>query len=172
METIRQKTFFRQWVLKEVAKEKQITETAIRYRISLTSIYRWRQRYDGTVESLYERSHRFHSHPSQHTLDELRLIKPVWSHNKGLGLVCLHIVQEDRHGYTRSVSSLGRAMKKLGIGRKRHRRSSVCFSDRLFSKSIGAPDGLYFIHFCDLYSVSIGNKCMVANTCIYKTILY
>ena len=122
METIRQKAYFRQRVLKEVAKGKQVTEAAIKYRISRTSIYRWRQRYDGTVESLYERSHRPHNHSSQHTLDELRLIKRVWSHNKGLGLVCLHIVLEDRHGYTRSVSSLDRVMKKLGIGKKRQRK--------------------------------------------------
>jgi transposase len=122
METIRQKAFFRQRVLKEVAKGKQVTAAAIKYRISRTSIYRWQKRYDGTVESLYERSHRPQSHPNQHTIEELRLIKRVWSHNKGLGLVCLHIVLEDRHGYTRSVSSLDRAMKKLGIGRKGQRK--------------------------------------------------
>ena len=62
METIRQKAFFRQRVLKEAEKGKQVTKAAIKYRISRTSIYRWRQRYDGTVESLYERSHRPHSH--------------------------------------------------------------------------------------------------------------
>jgi len=122
METIRQKAFFRQRVLKEVAKGKQVTETAIKYRISRTSIYRWQKRYDGTVESLYEGSRRPLSHPSQHTLEELKLIKRVWSHNKGLGLVCLHMILEDRHGYTRSVSSLNRAMKKLGIGRKKQQK--------------------------------------------------
>ena len=122
METIRQKAFFRQRVLKEVAKGKQVTEAAIKYRISRTSIYRWQKRYDGTVESLYEKSHRPQSHPSQHTLEELKLIRRVWSHNKGLGLVCLHMILGDRHGYTRSVSSLDRAMKKLGIGRKKQRK--------------------------------------------------
>ena len=122
METIRQKAFFRQRVLKEVSKGKQVTETAIKYRISRTSIYRWQKRYDGTVKSLYERSRKPQSHPNQHTIEELRLIKRVWSHNKGLGLVCLHMVLEDRHGYTRSVSSLDRVMKKLGIGRKKQRK--------------------------------------------------
>lgn len=122
MKTIRQKAYFRQRVLKEVAKGKRVTEVAIKYRISRTSIYRWQERYDGTVESLYERSHRPHSHPSQHTVDELKLIKRVWSHNKGLGLVCLHIVLEDKHGYARSVCSLNRAMRKLGIGRKKQRK--------------------------------------------------
>ena len=122
MKTIRQKAYFRQRVIREIEKGGQVTETAIKYRISRTSIYRWQARYDGTVESLYERSHRPHSHPKQHTSEEYQLIKRVWSHNKGLGLVCLHMVLQDRHGYTRSERSLLRAMRKLGIGRKKQRK--------------------------------------------------
>lgn len=121
MKTIRQQAFFRQRVIKEVAKGRSVASIARRYRISRTSIYRWRERYDGTVESLYARSHRPHSHPNQHTEEELRLIKRVWSHNKGLGLVCLHMVLETKHGYSRSLSALNRAMKSLGIGRKKQR---------------------------------------------------
>ena len=119
MKTIRQKAFFRQRVIKEVAKGKMVTEVANKYQISRTSIYRWKTRYDGTVESLYERSHRPHSHPNQHKAEELRLIKRVWSHNKGLGLVCLHMVLQDKHGYTRSAYSLNRVN---GIGRKKQKK--------------------------------------------------
>ena len=122
MKTIRQKAYFRQRVLKEVMKGKRVTEVARLYRISRTSIYRWRKRYDGSVESLYEGSHRPHSHPNQHTAEEIALIKRVWSHNKGLGILCLHMVLEVRHGYTRSVCSLNRMMKTLGIGRKKQRK--------------------------------------------------
>lgn len=122
MKTIRQRAYFRQRVIKEISKGKQITETSIRYRISRTSIYRWKKRYDGTVESLYDRSHKPHSHPNQHSIEELKLIKRVWSHNKCLGLVCLHMVLKDKHDYTRSVCSLNRAMKKLGIGRKKQKK--------------------------------------------------
>lgn len=122
MKTIRQRAYFRQRVLKEVANGKPVTEVAIKHRISRTSIYRWQKLYDGTVESLYERSHRPHSHPNQHTDEELKLIKRVWSHNKGLGLVCLHMVLEMKHGYTRSVGSLNRAMKQMGIGREKQRK--------------------------------------------------
>lgn len=121
MKTIRQQAFFRQRVLKEVAKGRAITAIARRYRISQTSIYRWQRRYNGTVESLYERSHRPKSHPKQHTVEELQLIQRVWSHNKGLGLVCLHMVLETKHGYTRSICSLNRVMKALGLGRKKQR---------------------------------------------------
>ena len=77
MKTIRQKAYFRQRVLKEVMKGKRVTEVARLYRISRTSIYRWRKRYDGSVESLYEGSHRPHSHPNQHTAEEIALIKRV-----------------------------------------------------------------------------------------------
>lgn len=122
MKTIRQRAFFRQRVIKEIAKGKTVTSVARLYRVSRTSIYRWQRRYDGTVESLYERSHRPHSHPNQHTREELQLIRRVWSHNKGLGLVCLHMVLETKHGYTRSLCSLNRVMKALGIGRRKQRK--------------------------------------------------
>lgn len=122
MNSIRQQAFFRKRVLKELEKGMPVTELAIKYRLSRTSIYRWKERYDGTVESLYERSHRPNYHPRQHTEAEIRLIKKVWSHNKQLGLVCLHMILTDKHRYTRSISSLNRIMKKLGIGRKKQRK--------------------------------------------------
>jgi len=118
----RRKAFFRQRVIKEVAAGKSVTMVANRHHISRMSIYRWQKRYNGTVESLYEKSHRPHSYPWQHTTEELKLIRRVWSHNKGLGLVCLHMLLEDRHGYTRSTCSLNRVMKRMEIGRKKQRK--------------------------------------------------
>lgn len=61
-------------MIKEITKEKQVTETAREYRISRASIYRWQKKYDGTVESLYEGSHRPHRHSKQQTEEELHLI--------------------------------------------------------------------------------------------------
>ena len=122
MKTIRQKAYFRQRVIKEITKGRSVAETARRHRISRMSIYRWKKRYDGTLESLNERSHRPHRHPNQQTAEEYNLIRKVWSHNRRLGLVCLHIVLADNHGYTRNVNSLYRAMKKMGIGRKKQRK--------------------------------------------------
>ena len=122
MKTIRQRAYFRQRIIKEIELGRSIAETARKHRICRMSVYRWQKRYDRTVESSYDRSHRPHSHPRQHTLDELKLIKRVWSHNKSLGLVCLHMILQDKHGYTRSVSSLLRAMRKLNIGRKKQRK--------------------------------------------------
>lgn len=122
MNMIRQKAYFRQRVIKEVEKGRSIAETARLYRISRTSIYRWKARYEGNVESLEEKSHRPHSHPNQQTEEEYKLIKKVWSHNKQFGLVCLHIILVDKHKYKRNINSLYRAMKKMCIGRKKQRK--------------------------------------------------
>jgi len=123
MKTIRQKAYRRQRVIYEVIRKgRSAAEAARLHGVSRMSVYRWLKQYDGSIESLYERSRRPHSHPNQQTAEEYALIKKVWSHNKQLGLVCLHMVLEDRHGYTRCISSLHRAMRKMEIGRKKQRK--------------------------------------------------
>lgn len=122
MNKVLQKAYFRQRVVKEVKRGRSQAEVARRHRVSRMSVYRWMQRYDGSVESLKEYSRRPQSHPNAHGKEEYTLIKRVWSANKGLGLVCLHMVLEDRHGYKRSISGLYRAVKRLGINRKRQRK--------------------------------------------------
>jgi transposase len=123
MKTIRQKAYRRQRVIYEVVKKGRSVACAARlHGVSRMSVYRWLERYDGTIESLYENSRKPHSHPRQHTAEEYKLIKKVWSHNKQLGLVCLHMVLEDKHKYMRSVSSLYKAMKRMDIGRKKQRK--------------------------------------------------
>ena len=122
MNKVQQEAYFRQRVVKEVAKGRSVAEAARRHRISRMSVYRWQKRYDGTVESLKEKSHRPASHPNAQSKQEYELIRRVQSHNKGLGLVCLHIVLEDKHGYTRSVSGLYKAMKRMDLIRKRQRK--------------------------------------------------
>ncbi len=53
-----------------------------------------------------------------------RKSRRCWSHNKGFGLVCLHMVLTDRHSYSRSLCTLNRAMKSMGIGRKKQRKKT------------------------------------------------
>lgn len=122
MNKVLQQAYFRQRVVKEVLHGRSQTEAARRHRVSRMSVYRWVRRYDGSIESLKEKSHRPNSHPAMQDKKEYELIRRVKSANKGLGLVCLHLILEERHGYTRSVSGLYRAMKRLGIGRKRQRK--------------------------------------------------
>ena len=70
MNTITQITTRRQAIIK-YAEKKGVTSAARRYNVSRATIYRWMKRYDETLESLKDRSHRPHSHPNQHTEEEI-----------------------------------------------------------------------------------------------------
>ncbi len=58
--------YFRQRLVKYLENH-SVTETAIRFRISRKTVYKWKNRYDGTIESLKDRSHRPHNIPKGHT---------------------------------------------------------------------------------------------------------
>lgn len=90
-----------------------VTTTAIRYKTSRQNIYRWRKKYDGTLQSLADKSHRPHHHPNQHTDEELTLIKNMRRKNPNTGLVVLWVKLRQR-GYTRSISGLYRILTRSG----------------------------------------------------------
>lgn len=69
------------------AQKKGVTSAARRYNVSRQLVYRWMKRYDGTLESLQDHSHRPKSHPNQHTEDEIKLIKDMRKRNKHTGRV-------------------------------------------------------------------------------------
>lgn len=94
-----------------------VTKAAIKYRQNRQNIYRWRDRYDGTTKSLALKSRRPHSHPNQHTTQEIMLIKNMKRNNKNTGLVVFWVKLRQR-GYTRSITSLYRIMVKQGVYRR------------------------------------------------------
>ena len=103
---------FKQVVI-EYSFKHGVTQAAIRYKISRQNIYRWRRKYDGTLRSLADRSHRPHSHPNQHRPDEIKLIRDMRRRNPNAGLVVFWVKLRQR-GYTRSVSGLYRFLRKSG----------------------------------------------------------
>ncbi|MDY5591150.1 MAG: helix-turn-helix domain-containing protein, partial [Candidatus Fimivicinus sp.] len=112
MKIITQTMRFRQAVI-EYSVQHGVTKAAIRYRLNRQYIYRWRKRYDGTLQSLADRSHRPHSHPNQHTPEEIKLILDMRRRNPNTGLVVFWVKLRQR-GYTRSVSGLYRFLRKRG----------------------------------------------------------
>lgn len=110
MNKITQTMRFRQAVI-EYANKHTVTQAAIRYRLNRQYIYRWRKRYDGTLQSLADRSHRPHSHPNQHKEDEIKLIENMRRRNPNTGLVVFWVKLRQK-GYTRSISGLYRFLKK------------------------------------------------------------
>ena len=112
MNTITQDMRFRQALI-EYSFKHGVTKAAIRYKTNRQYIYRWRKRYDGTIHSLADKSHRPHSHPNQHTAAELKLISDMRRRNPHDGLVVFWVKLMQR-GYSRSITGLYRVLRKQG----------------------------------------------------------
>ena len=116
MNSITQDILYKQSVV-EYSYKHGVTKAAIKYKKHRKTIYRWREKYDGTAKSLLNKSRKPHSHPRQHTEEEIKKIKDYKYKNKDTGLVVLWIKLK-RAGYTRSITSLYRVMQRLGIYNK------------------------------------------------------
>lgn len=112
MNTITQTMRFRQAII-EYSLKNGVTKAAIRYNVNRQYVYRWRKRYDGTIRSLADKSHRPHHHPNQHTDDELKLISDMRKRNTNAGLVVFWVKLRQR-GYSRSITGLYRVLRKQG----------------------------------------------------------
>lgn len=86
MDIVTQKANFRQSVVLYSFRN-SVFAAINRFGVSRATIYRWRKLYNGTAQSLIERSRRPHSHPNQHTPQELKLISDMRRRNPQDGLV-------------------------------------------------------------------------------------
>ena len=87
-----------------------------RYHCSERSLWRWKSLYDGTLESLENKSSRPHSvHPKAHTTEERDAITRLYRRNPGIGLNELYGKLRERYGYTRSYITLYTFLKKQGV---------------------------------------------------------
>ena len=73
---------FRQRVIKHAQKNGNISETARLFRVSRQSVHRWIVRWDGTLDSLKDHSHRPKRHPSQQTKQEVDMVLRVQRHQR------------------------------------------------------------------------------------------
>ena len=104
---------FRQSLM-QYAKKYGVSRASRKYNKSRSYIYFWKKRWDGSVASLACASRRPHSHPNQHTEDELKLIRDMRRRNPTLGMLELwHRLRQ--RGYSRCPESLFRVMRKLGL---------------------------------------------------------
>ena len=112
MKTVTQTMLYRQALIKYSLKY-GVTKAAIRYKTNRQYVYRWRNRYDGTLQSLADKSHRPHHHTNEHTTEELKLIADMRKRNMNAGLVVFWVKLRQR-GYTRSVTGLYRLLLRQG----------------------------------------------------------
>lgn len=113
MATITQDIHFRLSLIR-YAEKHGVTKAALIYHVNRQYIYRWKNRFDGSPDSLRYRSRKPHSHPTQHTPAELKLIADMRRRNPHAGLVVFWVKLMQR-GYTRSIAGLYRVLKRQGI---------------------------------------------------------
>lgn len=86
-----------------------------RYKISKASLMRWNKQYDGTRESLTDKSHRPHSqHPRAHTEEELKWIRDYHRRNPQISICELYGKLRTDKAYSRHPLSLYRVFIRLG----------------------------------------------------------
>jgi transposase InsO family protein len=85
------------------------------YHVSKASLMRWLKKYDGTPESLANKSHRPHKpHPRSHTEQEITTIKNYIRRNPDIGLNELYSKLRLDAAYSRHYTSLYRVLIRLG----------------------------------------------------------
>ena len=111
MDRITQEAYHRQRLMKSYARY-GASETAIRYKTSRKTVYKWLKRYDGTIESLKDKSRKPHSSPRAHTETEKRMIKRVVKKHKWQDLLLSYQELLSKR-YNRSYGGFKRIVQKL-----------------------------------------------------------
>ena len=95
-----------------------------RYKISKASLMRWNKKFDGSKESLIDKSHRpLTPHPNSHTEEEIKWIKNYLRRNPNISLCELYGKLRVEKGYCRHATSLFRFMRKMGIYVNKEKKS-------------------------------------------------
>lgn len=87
-----------------------------KYHISKSSLSRWNRKFDGSKESLIDKSHRpLSKHPNAHTDLEIKWINNYLRRNPHITLCELWYKLKLNKGYSRHPASLYRFLKKIGF---------------------------------------------------------
>ena len=127
MNRITQEAQARQRYLEYFLKNRNATEASIRYKVSRKTLYKWLKRYDGTLQSLVERSRRPHRSPRAHTAEEVRQIRRLAKKHRWEDLILAYQEMQEKYGYTRSYGGFKRIVAKLKDvkgNKKRKRRKN------------------------------------------------
>ena len=113
MTSVTQDMRYRQSLM-QYAQKYGVSRASRKYNKGRSYIYFWKTRWNGTLESLACQSRRPHSHPNQHTEEELKLIRDMHRRSPSLGLPELW-QRLCKRGYTRRPESLFRVMRRQGM---------------------------------------------------------
>lgn len=108
----KQEAAFRQRVLEYKKRGHSVTETADRYHMTRKTVYKWLKRWDGTAESLEDRSRRPQNSPRKQTEEEIRLVRRKAKKYKWQDHI-LAFQEAKAQGYKRSFGCFSRTVRKL-----------------------------------------------------------
>ena len=118
MKSITEKARFKHRVLSRIAKKRRqgdrhaVMRTAGYYQIGdIKKIYKWEKRWDGSWQSLVEKSHRPNRHPKAHTAEEIKLMTET---RREVGFVSplLFFQELVERGYSRTLGGMKRFIRK------------------------------------------------------------
>lgn len=109
----------RYYAVKLYEKYHDVSFVCRRYHVHRSSLYRWIKRFDGTKESLIDKSHKpLSPHPNSHTEEEIKWIKDYHRRNPNISVCELYGKLLTEKGYSRNPGSLYRIFVKLGFRQK------------------------------------------------------
>lgn len=123
MDIITQNAYHKQRMIK-YSREHSVTKTALRFKVSRKTVYKWCARYDGTLESLKDRSHCPKTSPKKHTEAEIKLIKRVVKGCKWKDLLLSYQILLEK-GYKRSYGGFKRAVGKLRTTKPARKKANM-----------------------------------------------
>lgn len=103
---------YRHRVVLYAIKHNNNAEAARRYGTSRQQVQRWRKKYDGNIRSLTNKSRRPHSHPNQHNIEEVKLIREKYRKHRHEGLAQVYRKCKES-GYKRSYGSMCKQIRRL-----------------------------------------------------------
>ena len=121
MSRISQAAYYRQRILKYVENH-TVSQTAIQFKCSRKTVYKWIKRYDGTLKSLEDRSHRPHHSPKKHSAKEVKIIKRILNKYNGKDLILVYQELVERFEYKRTYGGLKRFINKEQLHIKQKRK--------------------------------------------------
>ncbi len=99
-----------------IVEGKNIFYVAKKFKCTMMSLYRWKRLYDGTTDSLQNKSSRPHSpHPKAHTYEETEEITKLLSEHPNIGYTEVLGVLRTKYGYSRSYGGMYRFIVKNGL---------------------------------------------------------
>jgi transposase len=123
MDSITQEAYFRQRMLKYLENH-SATETAIRYKISRKTLYKWKKRYEEnkTIESLKDQSKRPKISPRAQSTEQIKMVLNTWKRDKeGDKLVMWYNIRKRGYKYTYEtfLRTIRREDKDIKIRKRR-----------------------------------------------------